>query len=406
MNGRRQRRTALGVVTTAMVATVLAMTVSSAGALEQLDDLLTTTTSVVIDEIVDDVAVAPVDDTTTTSSTTASTSTSTSTSTTTTTSTSTTSTTIAQVTSITEPRATVTDAAERAPVTTTTTTAQPVATVVLEPRPVIGPIVARDVAALTTPHGPRSTLDVLELLRGRGATPQLVARVLAPFPIGGPAHYSDDWGVFRHGPPPHSHQGTDIFAERGTPVLASGDGVLSRVTTTGRLGGTSLRLTTANGSFFYYAHLDRFAVGIANGHRVKTGDVLGFVGNTGNAVGTPPHVHYEIHPRGGAAMPPVPYLDRWLDEARTAARAIVGSPSLGAVVALQPALRPVIAADAGPADPASPEAQRLTMQSIDAQPVSASNSWPVLSVAAPLGVLSYMAHRGKKRARRRIARHS
>jgi murein DD-endopeptidase MepM/ murein hydrolase activator NlpD len=178
--------------------------------------------------------------------------------------------------------------------------------------------------------GPRSTAGLFETLRGISATPDLVASVLAPFPVAGPAQYTDDWHAPRHGG--RLHKGVDIFAQRGTPVLAAADGVIGSMTTTAPLGGTSLRLTATGGTAFYYAHLDRFAPGLTDGDRVRAGQVVGFVGNTGNAITTPPHLHFQVHPAGGPPVPPVPYLDRWLSEAAVRLAAITGSPAVDAVL--------------------------------------------------------------------------
>jgi hypothetical protein len=117
----------------------------------------------------------------------------------------------------------------------------------------------------------------------------------------------------------------DVFADRGTPVLAAADGIVSHSNPAGA-GGLALRLTTADGTYYYYAHLDRIATGARAGARVSKGDVVGFVGTTGNAEGGMPHLHFEIHPDGGAAVPPVPYLDRWLADAMDAARALQLAP--------------------------------------------------------------------------------
>jgi murein DD-endopeptidase MepM/ murein hydrolase activator NlpD len=251
-------------------------------------------------------------------------------------------------------------------------------------------------AALPLRAGPRSTVAILDVLRSLEAPPALVAKVLAPFPVAGPASYSDDWGAPRHGPPIHSHQGTDIFAERGTPVIASADGTVSRLTTTGALGGTSLRLTAAGGTYFYYAHLDGFAAGLANGDRVAKGAVLGFVGNTGNARTTPPHLHYEVHPAGGAAVPPVPYLDRWLDEAAAAVGAISAAPSAQAVV------RPVVDVPAGAVAAPPPAAPRTT--SFTRVPTEAEKVNPLPLVL--LVVLAGGALRAWQRTRRAVLRAS
>jgi murein DD-endopeptidase MepM/ murein hydrolase activator NlpD len=100
-----------------------------------------------------------------------------------------------------------------------------------------------------------------------------------------------------------SHQGVDIFVPRGTPVVAVTSGVAR--TGTNNLGGNVVWLQDAgDGRSFYYAHLDRWAIdGFA---RVQAGDVLGFVGNTGNARSTPPHLHFGIYDRG--AIDPLPFL--------------------------------------------------------------------------------------------------
>ncbi|MGH3440620.1 MAG: M23 family metallopeptidase [Nitriliruptorales bacterium] len=172
--------------------------------------------------------------------------------------------------------------------------------------------------------GPRSTAAVIELV---GAAPvDVLARIVAPFPVAGPASYSDDWGAPRHTPYFHRHEGTDVFAARGTPVVASTDGVVSRLGRDTAIGGNSLRVAAADGTFFYYAHLDGFARDVEPGASVSVGQVIGYVGDSGNAAGTPPHLHFEIHPDGGPAVPPVPHLDRWLADALRAAQSLSARP--------------------------------------------------------------------------------
>lgn len=103
-----------------------------------------------------------------------------------------------------------------------------------------------------------------------------------------------------------SHEGIDIFAPRGTPVVAASDGWILG-STTNRLGGNVVwQWSPAHGVTLYYAHLDRHAV--SPGARVRAGEILGYVGNTGNARGTAPHLHFGVYARGEGAVDPYPFV--------------------------------------------------------------------------------------------------
>jgi murein DD-endopeptidase MepM/ murein hydrolase activator NlpD len=118
---------------------------------------------------------------------------------------------------------------------------------------------------------------------------------------------NDSWGDPRDGGDRH-HKGIDIFARRGTPVVAVTDGIISYIGDQPK-GGHCLWLTTESGTSFYYAHLDRWAPGIYEGMEVESGDLLGFVGNTGNALTTPPHLHFGIN-QSDEMVNPYPILTR------------------------------------------------------------------------------------------------
>lgn len=133
------------------------------------------------------------------------------------------------------------------------------------------------------------------------------------FPVAGEAVWSDDWWFPRFGPGWRLHQGIDIFAPHGTPVRAPVDGRV-RVKD-GGLGGLSVYVTQPDGTYWYLTHLSGIAQGIAEGVAVKTGQVVGFVGTSGNAAGGKPHLHMQIHPRGGPAIPPKPVIDRFVSDA-------------------------------------------------------------------------------------------
>ena len=98
----------------------------------------------------------------------------------------------------------------------------------------------------------------------------------------------------------HWHEGTDILAAAGTPLVACERGVITRMGTN-VLGGITVWLRGESGVSYYYAHLSGFGPGVGAGIVVEPATVLGFVGNTGNAQGTPPHLHFEVHPHGGVA---------------------------------------------------------------------------------------------------------
>jgi len=103
----------------------------------------------------------------------------------------------------------------------------------------------------------------------------------------------NSWGDSRDGGR-RRHRGIDIFANKGTPIVAVSDGIVSYIGVQPK-GGNCLWLTTENGSSFYYAHLDRWAPGLYEGMQVTSGDLLGYVGNTGNALTTPAHLHFGIN---------------------------------------------------------------------------------------------------------------
>lgn len=115
---------------------------------------------------------------------------------------------------------------------------------------------------------------------------------------------SDSFGAPRPGD--RTHQGIDIFAPRGSAVISTTRGIVSRVGENS-LGGTVVWVLGPAGDRHYYAHLDS-AADIRSGQRIVAGDVLGTVGTTGNARGTPPHLHYGIYRNRIGAINPFPLL--------------------------------------------------------------------------------------------------
>ncbi len=134
------------------------------------------------------------------------------------------------------------------------------------------------------------------------------------FPVFGQVSFTDTFGAFRADT--GWHHGDDLFATLGSPVLAVAKGVVFSVGWN-TLGGNRLWLEDRQGNQFYYAHLSAYSPLAVNGARVNAGDVLGFVGNTGDAITTPYHLHFEIHPvsllgKGyDGVIDPTQYLMGW-----------------------------------------------------------------------------------------------
>jgi murein DD-endopeptidase MepM/ murein hydrolase activator NlpD len=146
-------------------------------------------------------------------------------------------------------------------------------------------------------------------------TPKLTAGGYV-FPVYGPSSFVDTFGALRGDISSGWHHGDDIFAPLGAPLLAVASGTVFSVGWN-RVGGNRLWLRDGQGNLFYYAHLSAFSPLAVNGSLVNAGDVIGFVGNTGDAEGTPFHLHFEIHPVGllglgyDGAVNPTSYLLAW-----------------------------------------------------------------------------------------------
>ena len=113
-------------------------------------------------------------------------------------------------------------------------------------------------------------------------------------------NFINDYGFPR--PAGRVHQGNDLFAARGTPIRAPVSGRAEHFPNP--IGGNAVQLHGDDGNRYYFAHLDRYA----RAGRVFPGSVIGYVGNSGNAITTPPHLHFEVHPGGGSAINPFPTI--------------------------------------------------------------------------------------------------
>ncbi len=187
------------------------------------------------------------------------------------------------------------------------------------PRGTVPPDAQRviDAVVRTPPNNSQALLDAVGALVDLGLTPADAIRVgFGRFPVAGVAHFGDDWLYPRYGPAPGQfrfHHGTDVFAAYGTPLRAVVDGTVTA--SHNGLGGLTVKVHDADGTYYYYAHLSALVDGFVNGMAVKTGDIVGYVGDSGNAKGGAPHVHFAIYPHGGDPINPKPVLDQFLADA-------------------------------------------------------------------------------------------
>lgn len=124
-------------------------------------------------------------------------------------------------------------------------------------------------------------------------------------PVNGAVSFVDTWGAPRSGG--RTHKGVDMIAAKRTPLVAIEDAVVKRMGN-GSLGGITVWLTGASGDEYYYAHMDGWADGLTKGQSVSAGELIGYVGNSGNARYTVNHVHFQFHPGGGSAVNPYPLV--------------------------------------------------------------------------------------------------
>ena len=140
---------------------------------------------------------------------------------------------------------------------------------------------------------------------------EAVRRGVRPLPVLGPTRWVDDWyfprwtgTTFRH------HLGLDMVPP--TAHRSRRPSTASPASATNALGGLTVQVVEPDGTFWYLAHLSGVADGIVDGSAVTVGQVVGFVGDSGNARGGAPHLHFAVHPHGGAPVPPKPIVDQWV----------------------------------------------------------------------------------------------
>jgi hypothetical protein len=185
----------------------------------------------------------------------------------------------------------------------------------------------RAIPAVVLPQAPGSPRGPLP-----GDRPQLLPRVLGPligvpqlvtpplhagpyvFPVYGLSSFADDYGV--DSIDVDYHHGDDIFGELGQPLVAVANGTVFSIGWN-RLGGNRLWLRDHQGNLFYYAHLAAFSTSARNGARVRAGQVIGFMGNSGDAEWSATHLHFEVHPVSmlylgyDGAVDPTTYMQSW-----------------------------------------------------------------------------------------------
>ena len=237
------------------------------------------------------------------------------------------------------------------------------------------PLVAAPVLQKKSPPVKKPPKAPAKKARGPGIGPELPSLIRRPppdvtprltaggyvFPVFGQSSFVDTFGAPRGTIASGWHHGQDIFAPLGAPLLAVADGTVFSVGWN-RVGGWRLWLRDREGNEFYYAHLSAFSPAAVNGTDVKAGTVLGFMGNTGDAEGTPYHLHFEIHPVGllhlgyDGAVNPYAYLMAWkrLEDIEFAAVAGWAPPLAPSSQAQKPGAIPLSSSDIASADGLDP----------------------------------------------------
>jgi hypothetical protein len=221
----------------------------------------------------------------------------------------------------------------------------------------------------------------------------------------GAVSWGDTYGAGRSDVPGGWHHGDDLFVALGTPVVAIADGTVFSVGWNA-VGGWRLWLEDGQGNDFYYAHLSGYTKLAHNNNHVRRGQVLGFVGNTGDAFTTIPHLHFEVHPFGllslgyDGAVDPTRYLSSWqrpgsvdvLPPVPLPSPNFRGSGSLTDYRRLL-ALRPLAKPPAPPAgtDRPSKSAPKTEAVARQAPAATASGGWVPLAAGALLLVLAGVA---------------
>jgi murein DD-endopeptidase MepM/ murein hydrolase activator NlpD len=211
------------------------------------------------------------------------------------------------------PESATTTATTRTAPATTTTTAKRKGRGTRPPTLVPGSAGADRAGKTPKPKRPKASGPLV--LTPPTVTPKLTAGGYV-FPVYGPSAYRDTFGAPRGDVSGGWHHGDDIFAPLGAPVLAVASGTVFSVGWN-EIGGWRLWLRDSAGNEFYYAHLSAYTSLAVNGRHVGAGQVLGFVGNTGDAQGTPFHLHFEVHPVSmlylgyDGAVNPTQYLNAW-----------------------------------------------------------------------------------------------
>jgi hypothetical protein len=206
------------------------------------------------------------------------------------------------------------------------------------------------------------------------------------FPVYGPHNFVDTFGAFRGDVAGNWHHGDDIFAPLGAPVLACADGTVFSVGWND-VGGNRLWLRDGQGNEFYYAHLSAYSPAAKDGTRVKAGEVIGFIGNTGDAEGTAYHLHFEIHPVAylslgyDGAVDPTPYLEAWQHQKDLYLAQVAGYLPGVAGDAPKPGAILLQANDISPANGLDPASLRRVFYT----PLSESEGGRLATVSALLG---------------------